>query len=108
MKFTEVWITCPSTDVAERIATEMVKGRFAACANVMAKVRSVYRWDGRVQNETEIPLVLKIRAADFDIVSARVTEMHPYETPAIVALPIERCNPAYSDWLIDSTERHGS
>lgn len=107
MKFIEIWITCPSTDVAERIADELVGSQLAACANILGKARSVYRWEGRVQRESEVPLVLKTRATDFDKVAAKVTSLHPYEVPAIVAVPIERCNSAYTSWLADSTERAG-
>lgn len=104
MNFIEIWVTCPSTDVAERIADELVGSRLAACVNIHGKVRSVYRWQGRVEHESEVPLVIKTRAACFDAVAAKVTALHPYDTPAIVAMPVLQTNKACSDWLIDATE----
>lgn len=107
MKFIEIWITCPSTDVAERIADELVACELVACANIFGKVRSVYRWQGRIERESEVPLVLKTREAYFDAVEAKVMALHPYDTPAIVAVPIARCNAGYADWLADATVREG-
>ncbi len=104
MNFIEIWVTCPSIDVAERIADKLVGSRLAACVNILGKVRSVYRWQGRIERESEVPLVIKTRAAFFDAVAAQVATNHPYDTPAIVAVPVLQANKAYSDWLIDCTE----
>lgn len=107
MQLIDVWINCPSTDVAERLADDLVEKRLAACANVFGKVQSVYRWQGRIERESEVPLLVKSRAAYFKRLSARVTELHPYDTPAIIAVPILEANTDYSDWLIGETEGAG-
>lgn len=104
MKFIEIWISCPTTETAEQIAEALVEQRLAACANIFGDVRSVYRWQGRVAREAEVLLVLKTRDTYFDDIAAKIGAMHPYETPAIVAVPILRANKAYEDWLVDSTE----
>lgn len=107
MQLVDVWINCPSTDVAQRLADDLVGERLAACANIFGKVQSVYRWQGHIERESEVPLLLKARESHFGRLAARVTELHPYDTPAIIAVPILRTNPAYSDWLIGETESAG-
>lgn len=104
MKFIDVWITCPSTDIAQSIAEDLVEKRLVACANVFGKVQSVYRWQGAIERESEVPLLVKTRAAHYDAVAARVTELHPYDTPAIIAVPVDRVNKDYADWLVLETE----
>lgn len=106
MKLSEIWITCPSPDVAERIAEELVSAKLAACGNILGNVRSVYRWQGNVEKAAEVALVLKTRDRDFDAISEKVRSLHPYDTPAIVAVPILHVSRDYGDWVIDSTERH--
>ncbi len=105
MKFVDVWITCPSSDVAERIAEALVGSRLAACANVFGKVRSIYRWRGDIERESEVPLLVKAREEHFDELAARVSELHPYDVPAVIAVPIGRVNADYGDWLVDATEK---
>lgn len=105
MQFIDVWITCPSNDVATRIAEALVEERLAACANVFGGVRSIYRWQGRIEREAEVALLVKSRADAFDELSARVIELHPYDTPAVIAVPIDRVNDEYGAWLADATVR---
>ncbi len=105
MKFIDVWITCPSPDVAQRIAEDLVEQRLAACANIFGKVQSVFRWQGAVERESEVPLLVKTRADYFDALAARVEERHPYDTPAVIAVPIAQVNERYGDWLVLETER---
>ena len=105
MKFIEIWVTCPSNDVAERLADALVEARLVACANIFGQVRSVYRWQDKVERAAEVALLLKARDADYDELAEKITALHPYDTPAIVAVPVARCNASYSDWLIDATER---
>lgn len=107
MQFIDVWITCPSNDVATRIAEELVGGRLAACANVLGGVQSIYRWQGKVEREAEVALLVKTRAAYFDELAARVVTLHPYDTPAVIALPVAAVNDAYAEWLVDATAREG-
>lgn len=104
MNMMDVWINCPSNDVAQRIADTLIEERLAACANVFAKVQSVYRWQGRIERESEVPLLLKIREAAFDRVAERVTELHPYDVPPVIGVPVARVNAPYRDWLIGETE----
>lgn len=105
MKLIDVWINCPSSDVAQRLADDLIESRLAACANILGQIQSVYRWQGKIEREPEVPLVVKTRAELFDVLTQRVTELHPYETPGIIALPIERLNADYGEWLMTETLR---
>lgn len=105
MKLLDVWINCPSRDVADRIAEGLIGHRLAACANVFAEVESVYRWRGAIEREAEVPLLVKTRADLFDALVERTVTLHPYEVPGIIAVPLERVNADYAAWLIAETEK---
>lgn len=99
----DVWINCPSDEVADAIAEALVGERLAACTNTFAPIRSAFHWKGRVERETEVPLLVKTREDLFDAVCERVSALHPYETPGIMALPIKHVNNDYLDWVIEET-----
>jgi periplasmic divalent cation tolerance protein len=101
-KIVSVYVTTTGIDQAERIGTLLVEERLAACANVLPGVRSIYRWEGSVERDDEVALILKTRADLFDAVAARVTDLHDAEVPCIVAWPIECVTEAYERWLLDS------
>lgn len=105
MKLLDVWINCPSREVAENLAEDLIGRRLAACANVFGEVQSVYHWRGAIEREAEIPLLVKTRADLFDSLAARTEEVHPYETPPIIAVALERVNADYADWLVEETEK---
>jgi periplasmic divalent cation tolerance protein len=97
-----VYVTVGCLEEAERIGGALVEERLAACANVLPGVRSIYRWQGVVQRDDEVALILKTRSDLFDAVSARVTELHEAEVPCIVAWPVERVAEPYARWLSES------
>jgi len=105
MRFIDVWITCPSAEVAEEIASRLVDERLAACANVFGDVQSVYRWQGRIEKEREVALLVKTREEFFDDLAARVESLHPYDVPAVIGVPVVCVNKGYGEWLGESTER---
>lgn len=86
---------------AERIARALVEERLAACVNVVPGVVSVYRWKGVVERENELLLVIKTMAAQLDALKARLVELHPYELPEVVVIPIGGGHGAYLAWLAD-------
>ena len=94
-----VYMTAGSRDEAERIGRALVEERLAACVNIVPGMRSIYRWQGAVESADETILVAKTRAGLFDRLNARVRELHSYEVPCVVGLPIGRGNPDYLDWL---------
>jgi periplasmic divalent cation tolerance protein len=95
--------TAPDAASAERIAAALVEERLAACVNLAPGLTSYFRWEGKVQREAEVLLVIKTRRARFDAVAARVRSLHPYTVPELIALPIEAGTPDYLAWLAEST-----
>lgn len=91
--------TAPSEEVALRVARTLVEEQLAACVNVVPGVRSIYRWEGKLQDDAELLLVIKTTPARQDQAVARLREVHPYTCPEAVALPILGGNPAYLSWL---------
>jgi len=101
--FVWIYITASSRDEALAIGRELVRGRLAACANVIDGLTSVYWWDGKVNEDPEAALVVKTRAGLADAVVARVKELHSYTCPCVVALPILAGNPDFLAWIRDET-----
>jgi periplasmic divalent cation tolerance protein len=89
----------PDRDVALKIARVLIERRLAACVNILAECTSVYRWQGKLETATEVPLLIKTRAAIYDDVEAAIKSVHPYELPEIVAVPIEVGLPGYLEWI---------
>ncbi|MCE2949291.1 MAG: divalent-cation tolerance protein CutA [bacterium] len=98
-----VMTTLPDAAVAATIARALVERRLAACASVQSGCRSVYRWQGAVEQATEVPLLVKTTAARYPALEAALREMHPYELPEIVALSVADGLPAYLEWIISGT-----
>lgn len=98
-----VLITAGSRKTAHAIARALVVERLAACVNVLPRIRSTYRWKGRVVNDAEWMLLAKSRRSRFTALAARVRELHPYEVPEIVALEIAAGSAPYLHWLLGET-----
>lgn len=94
-----VMCTCPDEAVAERIARALVDERLAACVNRMSNLRSTYRWEGRIEDEPEVLLLVKTSGSRYPALELRIKTLHPYEVPEIIALPIIAGSPAYLAWL---------
>lgn len=99
MKCYFVYITTPGVENARRIGCTLVEERLAACANVVDGMESVYRWDGRVVDDKETILIVKTTEACLERLEAMVKELHTYDVPCIVALPIEHGSREYLDWV---------
>lgn len=97
------YVTCADAAEAKRIAAALVEERLAACGNVIEGLSSVYRWQGRIETAGECVLLLKTRSALVEQISRRVAELHSYECPCVVALPIEGGHPPYLDWIMAET-----
>jgi periplasmic divalent cation tolerance protein len=98
-----VFTNLPERAAAERLAEALVAKRLAACINILAPCRSVYRWQGAVQHAEEHPVLIKTTRAAYAELEAEIRAHHPYELPEIVAVPIERGLPAYLDWVAAET-----
>ena len=93
----------PDSESAFNLARALVELRLAACANVLAPVASVYRWEGTIEQATEYPLLVKTTAGRYAEVERAIRERHPYDVPEIVAWPITAGLPAYLDWVAAET-----
>jgi periplasmic divalent cation tolerance protein len=94
-----VLVTTPSAEVAAGLAHALVEARLAACGNVVPGLRSIYRWEGKVQDDAEALLVLKTTRDRFEALRDEVLRRHPYAVPEVVALPVEAGSAAYLDWV---------
>jgi periplasmic divalent cation tolerance protein len=94
----------PDREAAEKLAEALVEKRVAACVNILAPCRSVYRWQGALQREQEHPVLIKTTRAAYAELESLVRAHHPYELPEIIAVPVELGLPAYLDWVEAQTE----
>ncbi len=99
-----VYITCSSAEEAKQLARKLLEERLIACANISGGVTSMYWWEGAVQEDEEWVLVAKTQRVLFGAVNQRVAQLHSYETPCVIALPIQQGNPAYLSWLAGETQ----
>lgn len=98
------YVTAGSRQEALAIGRAIVEERLAACANVLDGMTSIYWWQGALNQAGEAVLILKRRAELVERLSARVRELHSYECPCVVALPIDAGNRQYLDWIVGETE----
>lgn len=97
-----VFITAPNKDEASRLADLLVERNLAACVQILPAIGSVYRWQGKVERQTEVLLIAKTLAAKFAELEREVRAVHSYETPEIVAVPLTALSEPYRQWLIAS------
>lgn len=93
----------PDKETAERLAGLLVERRLAACVNILAPCRSVYRWQGAVESADEVPMLVKTTRTRYAELESAIRAEHPYELPEIVAMPIERGLPDYLAWIARET-----
>jgi periplasmic divalent cation tolerance protein len=98
-----VYATFADAAEAERIARLLVEERLAACANILGPCRSIYRWQGQVEEAGEVPAIFKTRAGVAQRLIDRLAELHSYELPAAVVWPIASAGPGYVDWVRDNS-----
>lgn len=103
MPATVVFSTFPSPDKAAEIARTLVDERLAACVNIVPSVRSIYRWQGQVCDETETLAIIKTSTERLAPLTARLTELHPYELPEVVAIAVTGGHEPYLSWVTDQT-----
>jgi len=101
--------SCPDEATAQRLAQALVSERLATCVNCLPGMTSTYFWDGRLQDQAEILLIIKTTAARLAELRARLAALHPYELPELVALPVMGGNEPYLQWVRNGvSERTGS
>ncbi|HSD11158.1 MAG TPA: divalent-cation tolerance protein CutA [Candidatus Binatia bacterium] len=102
-----VLVTAPSADGAAEIARALVEERLAACANIVPGVRSIYRWEERVADDSEWLLVIKTERTRFAELEARVRTLHAYSVPEVIAVEIVEGSKPYLDWLLGAVSVRG-
>jgi periplasmic divalent cation tolerance protein len=98
-----VLTSLPDRAAAQKLAQELVAQKLAACVNVLAECASVYRWQGKVENAAEVPVLIKTRAGRYAEVENAIRRLHPYELPEIVAVPVVRGLGEYLEWVTNET-----
>ncbi len=97
--YLQVMTTLGSAEVAQRMATALVERQLAACVQVIGPITSTYRWQGRIETSQEWMCVIKTRSDCYDVLERAIVELHPYDTPEIVALPIVAGSAKYLAWI---------
>lgn len=98
-KYAILYVTVPTVEEGERIGRVLLEERMVGCVNLIPQMRSVYWWEGKLETSSEAVLLLKTVRSNFDRVASRITELHPYEVPCVLSLPIEAGTSPYLDWL---------
>ena len=100
-----VYSTFGSDEEALRVGRMLVEERLAACVNVLGSCRSIYRWQGKIEEAQEIAAVFKTTSGQAQQLIERLTELHPHDVPAAVVWPIAEANPHYAQWVAEETGR---
>ena len=98
-----VYTTVGSEEEAVLIARTVVEGKLAACANIIPSIRSIYRWQGKVEDESESLIFIKTRSDSVEALIARIKGLHTYDVPDIIAIPIEKGYQPYLDWVVENS-----
>lgn len=98
-----VYVTCPSKEIAQTIGRMAVEKQYAACANIISGMESIYRWQGKVETAAETVIVMKTTEGNWPALSQAIKDAHPYEVPSIVALPITHGHAPYLQWIAGET-----
>jgi periplasmic divalent cation tolerance protein len=103
-KYAVVLVTAPDLKTARKLARAALEARLIACANLIPRIESHYRWQGKIASGTEVLLLLKTTAARLPALERLMVAKHPYDTPEFLLLPISRGNQRYLDWVAESVE----
>lgn len=98
-----VLTTAPARPAAESLARQLVDERRIACANLVGGVGSVFRWEGAVRHEEEVLVVMKTVASEVERLFDRIAELHPYDVPELIAVPVAAASQAYCRWVRQET-----
>ncbi|CUU01015.1 divalent cation tolerance protein [Candidatus Kryptobacter tengchongensis] len=102
-----VFITVPDEESGVKIARTLVENKLAACVNIIKGVRSIYFWEGKVQDDPELLLVVKTKEYLFDKLKQEVEKIHPYTVPEIIGFKISKSSEKYAKWWDDVTLKEG-
>ena len=100
-----VYVTVPDKDVGRKVAEALVTARLAACVNIIPGVESVYWWDGEINSDQELLLMIKSRAPHLSELTKEVISVHPYDVPEVISVPITGGSAKYLEWINASTSK---
>jgi periplasmic divalent cation tolerance protein len=103
-----VYATFPSGEVAETMGRQLVEQRLAACVNILPGMTSIYRWEGVIERDSEVVMIVKTRASLAEAAMGAVKEGHPYTNPALLVIPVEAGAGPYIEWLLAQTVQAGT
>ena len=95
--------TLPDREIAQRVANALIESRAASCVNMLAECTSVYRWQGKMQSASEVPLLIKTTRDAYPRLEAIICAHHPYELPEIIAVSVDAGLPGYLQWVKEET-----
>ncbi len=98
--------TCPDSKVANKLAQDIVKQQLAACVNIVPNIQSVYQWQGEIETDNELLLIMKTNLQTLKALELFVLQQHPYETPEFICINIESGAQAYLDWITSSLKNN--
>lgn len=96
-----VFVTASGEDEATQLASAVVEEGLAACANLVGPIRSIYKWDGAVQDDSEWLLILKTSADAVEHLTKAIRDRHSYDCPEVISVPVESGNPDYLAWVME-------
>jgi len=99
-----IYVTAPNIDEASNIGRALVDERLVACVNIIEGVRSIYRWEDKIEDEKEVVLIMKTTENNVDAVTNKIKSMHSYDCPCVVALEISGGNQSFLQWVADETK----
>ena len=99
-----IYCTVPNKKIAKEMANLIVKHRLAACVSITDKVESVFSWDGELCKENELLLSIKTIRSNFEKINSIINDMHPYNVPEVIAVPVINCSEDYMQWIIHETK----
>lgn len=99
-----IYSTCPDAQTATTIGRALVEDRLAACVNILPDMRSIYRWDGAISEDREVVLIAKSQRGLVQEVTVRIRALHPFDTPAVVALDVIDGSADYLTWVLAETK----
>jgi periplasmic divalent cation tolerance protein len=105
MKINFIYMTAGTAEEAESIGKELVSSGLAACINIIENMKSIYVWEGELQNDSEVVLVAKTTESNVSSLIEKVKSLHSYDCPCIISLPVLDGNKPFLDWIADSVKK---
>jgi periplasmic divalent cation tolerance protein len=102
MSVASLYAVFADAEEAERIGRQVIEERLAACINILPPMRSIYRWQGRIETADEVAAIFKTDTGQVDALMTRIAALHSYDVPCIVSWPVNKLLAAYADWVEDS------